>query len=125
DDCCIGRRAGEVGDAVMAGETFALDHVDGDHAPMVKQVHAGRKEEGTAPDSRPGLDHELGSDLGQDLLIDPKIQGTLEHRHAEPPRVLPRTVLVLVVETMESFDRRNRPPIGGDCATSVQKASYT
>ena len=86
DDAGIGRgSAAEIRDARMLRVVVAqrLD-VDRDDLAAAEQVAQRRKEERTAPAIRPGLDDQLGSRLGDDLLVDPEIERVLERLRSEP-----------------------------------------
>jgi hypothetical protein len=66
------------------------------------QVHDRGEEVSGAPARRPALDHDVGLLLEEDLLVDPEIEGRLQHPHAEP-LVLPPAAL-LVEQLVEATD---------------------
>ena len=82
--------------------------VDRDDLTRAEQVAYRGEEERASAAVRPGLDDQLGSRLGHDLLVDPEIEWILERLSAEPGRLRPG--VRRVEDVMRALDRRPVQP---------------
>src|SRR5439155_25059618 len=74
-------------------------------------------------EERASFDDNLGAKLRDELLVDPEVEGTLGHAHAEPAGVLPCARRVVVVEAVEPPDGRADSPTLDDIGSSASQPS--
>ena len=79
--------------------------VDRDDPAVAEQVTDAGQKARAAAEVRARLDDQVGSRLDEDLLVDPEVERALPHRLAEPGRLLPGG-LCLVVEPVEGVGDR-------------------
>src|SRR5262249_19177702 len=85
----------------MDRPAWLVPDIDGDDLTSGDQIADRSKEKCTAPRISCRLDDQLGAQLGDQFLVDPQVERTLQHARAEPERISPGGLAAGIIEAME------------------------